>query len=81
MLKALQVAFKDLLRTLHKLFLEMTGFFFLAIGGSILYSGYKQLRRFLDVGEASYFAMTSTLVFGILMVGYGVHSFFRVRKM
>jgi hypothetical protein len=62
MIKALQVAFKDLLRTLHKLFLEMTGFFFLAIGGMILLSGYRQLRIFLDLGEVSYFKITSTLV-------------------
>jgi hypothetical protein len=81
MLKALQVAFKDLLRTLHKLFLEMTGFFFLVIGGMILLSGYKQLRIFLDIGEVSYFKMISTLIFGSLMVAYGIHSFFQVRKM
>ena len=81
MLKALQVAFKDLLRTLHKLFLEMTGFFFLVIGGMILLSGYKQLRIFLDIGEVSYFKMISTLIFGTLMVAYGIHSFSQVRKM
>jgi hypothetical protein len=81
MIKTLQVAFKDLLRTLHKLFLEMTGFFFLAVGGMILLSGYRQLRIFLDLGEVSYFKMISTLIFGILMVGYGIHSFFQVRKM
>jgi hypothetical protein len=81
MIKAFQVAFKDLLRTLHKLFLEMTGFFFLVIGGIILLSGYRQLRVFLDIGEVSYFKLVSTLIFGILMVGYGIHSFFQVRKM
>jgi hypothetical protein len=81
MIKIVQSAFKDLLRTLHKLFLEMTGFFFLVIGGVILLSGYRQLRVFLDIGEVSYFKMISTLIFGILMIGYGVHSFLRVRKM
>jgi hypothetical protein len=81
MIKTLQSAFKDLLRTLHKLFLEMTGFFFLVIGGVILLSGYRQLRVFLNIGEVSYFKMISTLIFGILMIGYGVHSFLRVRKM
>jgi hypothetical protein len=81
MIKALLVAFKDLLRTLHKLFLEMTGFFFLVIGGISLLSGYRQLRVLLDIGEASYFKLISTLIFGILMVGYGIHSFFQVRRM
>ena len=80
MIKALQIAFKDLLRTLRKLFLEMTGFFFLVIGGIILVSGYRQLRVFLNIGEVSYFKLISTLIFGILMVGYGIHSFIQVKK-
>ena len=81
MLKSLGRAFKDLFRTLHKLFLETTGFFFLVIGGMILFSGYKQLRNFLDWGEISYLKMISTFVFGVLMLGYGIHSFYRVRTM
>jgi hypothetical protein len=80
MIKALQIAFKDLLRTLRKLFLEMTGFFFLVVGGIILVSGYRQLRVFLNIGEVSYFKLISTLIFGILMVGYGIHSFIQVKK-
>ena len=81
MIKPLQTAFKNLLRTLHKLFLEMTGFFFLVVGGIILLSGYRQVRVFLEIGDVSYFKMISTLIFGGLMLGYGVHSFLRVRKM
>jgi hypothetical protein len=81
MLRSLRGAFKDLLRTLHKLFLETTGFFFLVLGGMILFSGYKQLRSFLDFGEISYLKMISTFIFGVLMLGYGIHSFYRVRTM
>ena len=81
MLKFLQKAFGELFKTLHKLFLEVTGFFFLVIGGMILFSGYKQLKTFLDFGEISYFKLISTLIFGILMFGYGIHSFYRVRTM
>lgn len=81
LLKLFQKAFKDLFATLHKLFLEITGFFFLVIGGMILFSSYKQIKKFVDFGEISYFEMISTLVFGILMFGYGIHSFFRARTM
>jgi hypothetical protein len=81
MLKSFQIAFRDLLRTLHKLFLEMTGFFFLVFGGMILSSAYKQFRSFIALGEISYFKLISTLIFGVLMLGYGLNSFFRVRKM
>jgi formate hydrogenlyase subunit 3/multisubunit Na+/H+ antiporter MnhD subunit len=57
------------------------GVLFLVIGIIITFNGYKQLRRYLDFGEISYFTIVSTFVFGILMLGYGVHSFYQVRKM
>ncbi len=72
-------AFGGLFQTLRVLFLEVTGFFFLAVGGMILLSGYRQLRSYFDFGEISHFKLISTLIFGFLMVGYGVHSFYRVR--
>ena len=81
MLRLLQNAFRDLIRTLRALFLEMMGVLFLVIGIIITFNGYKQLRRYLDFGEISYFTIVSTFVFGILMLGYGVHSFYQVRKM
>jgi hypothetical protein len=81
MLQLLQIAFRDLLKTLRALFLETMGVLFLVIGVVITFNGYKQLRRYLDFGEVSYFGIVSTFVFGILMLGYGVHSFYQVRKM
>lgn len=74
-------AFGGLFQTLRVLFLEVTGFFFLMIGGMILMSGYRQLRSYLNFGEVSHFKLISTLIFGSLMVGYGIHSFYRVRTL
>ena len=79
MWRQLQRAFAGLLKTLHVLFLEVTGFFFLVLGGVILFSAYKQLRSYLDLGELSHYKLISTLVFGGLMLGYGVHSFFKAK--
>ena len=81
MLKLLQNAFHDLIRTLRILFHEMMGAVFLLIGIVITANGYKQLRRYFDFGEISYFTIISTFIFGILMLGYGVHSFYQARKM
>jgi hypothetical protein len=81
MLKLLLNAFRDLIRTLRVLFLEAMGVLFLVIGIIITFNGYRQLRRYLDFGEISYFGIISTFTFGILMLGYGVHSFYQVRKM
>ena len=79
MWKELQRAFAGLLKTFHVLFLETTGFFFLILGGIILSSAYKQLRVFLAIGEVSYYKLISTVVFGSLMLGYGIHSFIRAK--
>ena len=81
MLKLLLNAFSDLLRTLHRLFLETMGLFFLVIGGIITFNGYKQFRRYLDFGEISYVQIFSTFTFGVLMLGYGIHSFYQVKRM
>ncbi len=79
MWKQLQRAFSGLLKTLHILFLEMTGFLFLVLGGIILFSAYRQIRSYLDLGELSYYKLTSTVAFGGLMLGYGVHSFLKAK--
>ncbi len=81
MLQLVQSAFRDLIRTVRVLFHETMGTLFLIIGAVITFSGYKPLRRYLDLGEGSLFILVSTFAFGILMLGYGIHSFYQVRKM
>lgn len=80
MLKLLQSAFHDLFRTIRVLFHETMGAVFLLIGIVITLNGYKQLRRYFDFGEISYFTIISTFTFGILMLGYGIHSFYQARN-
>ena len=80
-LKLLQTAFYDLIRTVRILFHETMGAVFLVIGIVISLNGYKQLRRYVDFGEISYVTIISTFTFGILMLGYGIHSFYQARKM
>jgi hypothetical protein len=81
LLKILQSAFYDLFRTVRVLFHETMGAVFLVIGIVITLNGYKQLRRYLDFGEISYFTIISTFTFGFLMLGYGIHSFYQARNM
>ena len=80
-LKLLQSAFYDLIRTVRILFHETMGAVFLVIGIVITLNGYKQLRRYFDFGEISYITIISTFTFGILMLCYGIHSFYQARKM
>jgi hypothetical protein len=81
MFKTFMRAFGGFFKVLHKLFLETTGMFFLILAGLILYSGYGQIRHWQNFGEVSWFKLSSTLLFGVLMLGYGIHSFYRVRIM
>jgi len=81
MLKIFLSAFRELFKTLRVIFLETMGLLFLVLGGIITFNGYKQLMRFLDFGEISYVGIFSTFTFGLLMLGYGIHSFYQVRKM
>ena len=80
MIKLFQTAFYDLIRTIRILFHETMGAVFLVIGIVITLNGYKQVRRYIDFGEISYFTLVSTFTFGILMLGYGIHSFYLSRK-
>ncbi len=81
MLKLLLNAFRDLIKTLRVIFLETMGLLFLIFGAIITFNGYKQLRRYLDFGEISLVSIVSAFTFGLLMLGYGIHSFYQVRKM
>jgi len=80
MLRLLQTAFYDLIRTVRILFHETMGAVFLVIGIVITLNGYKQVRRYIDFGEISYMTIISTFTFGILMLGYGIHSFYLARE-
>lgn len=80
MIQLLKSAFSDLIRTVRVVFHEAMGMLFLIIGAVITFNGYKQLRRYLDFGEVSYFTLISTFAFGFLMLGYGIHSFYQVRR-
>jgi hypothetical protein len=80
MIKLLQTAFYDLICTIRILFHETMGAVFLVIGIVITLNGYKQVRRYIDFGEISYFTLISTFTFGVLMLGYGIHSFYLARK-
>jgi hypothetical protein len=79
MFKLFFKAFHTFFKVLHKLFLETTGFFFLVLAVLILYSGYGQMRHWMNFGEVSWYKLGSTFLFGLLMLGYGIHSFYKVR--
>ena len=83
-LERVKFAFRDVGKSIHKLFLEVSGFLFTVFGGLLLLRGYQEYQSVLARGAfefKDYFTIVSFVVFGLLMLGFGVHSFYRVRSM
>ncbi len=80
-LERVKLAFGDVGRSIHKLFLEITGFLFALFGGFLLLRGYQFVVAREDFEFKDYFMIASFVVFGLLMLGFGIHSFYRVRSM
>ena len=74
-------AFGEVGRSIHKLFLEVTGFLFALFGGFLLLRGYQFVSEREAFEFKDYFMVASFAAFGLLMVGFAVHSFLRVRSM
>ena len=81
LLQKFKLAFRDFGVSLHKLFLQITGFLFATFGGFLLLRGYQHLGNSEESGFKYYFIMAAFLIFGILMLGFGIQSFYRLRSM
>jgi hypothetical protein len=78
-LEGARTAFRHLRRTLHQLWLEVTGFVFLfiaIIGGNTLFREYAKYRA----GHVSVGRVILAICFTFVFAWFGVSSFWRVRK-
>ena len=80
-LERVKSSFGEVGRSIHKLFLEVTGFLFAVFGGFLLLRGYQFVSEREVFEFKDYFMVGSFALFGLLMLGFAVHSFFRVRSM
>ena len=81
LLQKFKLAFRDFGVSLHKLFLQITGFLFATFGGFLLLRGYQHFGSPEETGFKYYFIMAAFLIFGILMLGFGIQSLYRLRSM
>ena len=81
LLQKFKLAFRDFGVSLNKLFLQITGFLFATFGGFLLLRGYQHLGNSEESGFKYYFIMAAFLIFGILMLGFGIQSLYRLRSM
>lgn len=75
-----RTAFRDSYRILHALFLEVFGAFFLALaifGGA---DTFRQYQVYLSADGTGIWRVILTLAFTVLTLGFGIQSFWKVRR-
>ena len=81
LLEKFKLAFRDFGVRLHKLFLQIVGLLFAVFGSFLLLTGYQHLGNSEESGFKYYFIMSAFLLFGVLMLGFGIQSLYRLRSM
>ena len=75
-----RTAFKDAFRVAHTLALEVVGGFFLAlaiIGGA---SVVQEYQRWAADSESGVWRVALAVIFTVSMLGFGLHNFWKARK-
>jgi hypothetical protein len=76
----IRTAFKDTFRVLHTFTLEVIGGFFVALAliGSV--DGVREYREYLAGTDGRIWRVVLDAIFTVAMLGFGVHSFWKSRK-
>lgn len=73
-------AFRDTFRILRTFAHEVIGGFFLALGIVGVTSIVQEFRRYSAGSEAGVWRMVLAVVFSLVMVAFGIHSFWKAWK-
>ena len=74
------MAFGGLFRSLHQLWLEVTGAFLLVFAAAFGFYAFKEFRNF-QVSVGSLWEVIASAGLSILTLCFGVHSFWKARKL
>ena len=75
-----RTAFKDAFRVMHTLVLEVLGGFFLALAILGITSVIQEYQRYAAEPEDGSWALALSAIFTVSMLGFGIHSFWKARK-
>ena len=75
-----RTAFKDAFRVMHTLALEVLGGFFLALAVLGIASIVQEYQRYSTDTEGGVLALVLSLIFTVSMLAFGIHSFWKARK-
>ena len=75
-----KLAFSGVIRPLHQLWLEVTGTFLVGFGAVFGYYAIKAYREYAESHEKFWWFIGAAGM-SLLMLGFGLHSFWKARKL
>jgi hypothetical protein len=75
-----KLVFSNFLRSLHQLWLEVTGTFLLVFGGIFGYYALKEYGKLEETTE-NIWGILGAAGLSVLTFGFGIHSFWKSRKL
>jgi hypothetical protein len=78
--KKLKIIFGDLIKSIHQLWLEVSGALFVAFGLAFGFHAVKEYRR-LSSAESLNWQLVSAALLALLTVVFGLHSFWKSRNL
>jgi hypothetical protein len=75
-----KLAFSSFLKSLHQLWLEVTGTFLLVFAAIFGYYAVKEFRKISETSE-NIWGVVGAVGLSVLTFGFGIHSFWKSRKL
>jgi hypothetical protein len=75
-----KMVFGSLIRSMHQLWLEVTGMFLIVFGAFAGYAAFKEYRKYL-VSHDNVGMLAATAGVSLMMLCFGIHSFWKARKL
>ena len=75
-----KLAFGSLFRSLHQLWLEVTGAFLLLFAAAFGFYAVREYRKFPESAD-SLWGVAGAAGLSVLTLGFGIHSFWKARKL
>jgi hypothetical protein len=77
----LKQIFGTVLRSLHQLWLEVTGTFLVIIGLALGYHAFQAYRKHAATNEGELWQLWTSGVLAIVTIAFGIHSFWKARNL
>jgi hypothetical protein len=81
MANKLKFIFGDFLRSLHQLWLEVSGALLIAFGAIFGVHAFQEYRKQAEAAEAASWQFFSAAILAALTLGFGLHSFWKSRNL